>query len=389
MSSRKTVLTITTILALALAACSDDDKPGPDATTGKDVGADASADKGPAPDQEGVDQMTVDLKVVDQNASFDKATPDMPLLAKDLKPFVLDSGYTVLYRFDDPVAAGAAAFNFSGTKLYLFEFGGSPAAGKVSEAAIDVKTGKPGALSTVISFSPGLTGTLFASSYVALSPKLLVAAGYTESTSYDGEIFWGDKGIKTPKKIDKAKGNYDAIFLDDKTLLINGTGAGTAQSGQGVYLYEEGKTPRLLIKDMGTFSGYMVLGEKTVYAGGYFTSANKVYGFSLAEIKDAVAKSATLSSTTDGDLIYTGNASDAATLGDDLVLVKLDSSWKFQAVAVVPVTVAGDKLMAGTAKEIITGGGTAGVSKLAGAGKHLGLYIADGSKKELAIIERK
>ena len=363
MSSRKMLLAITTALIMTLVACSDDDdKPGPDATTGKDGGADA----------------TPDMMV-----------PDMPPLpAKDLKPFVLDSGYKVLYRFNDPLATGAAAFNFSGTKLYLFEFGGSPSAGKVSVADVDPKTGKPGALSTVISFSPSVTGTLFAGGYLALSPKAFVAAGYTESKTFDGQIFWGDKGIKTPKKIDKAKGNYDAVFLDDKTLLINGTGVGTAQSGQGVYLYQEAKTPRRLIKDMGIASGIMVLGATTVYAGGYFSTGNKVYGFSLAEIKDAIAKSKTLSST-DGDLVSTDSASDAAVLGDDLVLAKLDTSWKFSSVTVIPVTVAGDKLTAGTAKDIITGGGIAGVTKLAGKGKHLGLYIADGSKKELAIIEKK
>ena len=393
MSLRNTLLTITAALTLALAACSDDtDNKDPDATAGEDSGADISADKGAAPDQKIDDQHVIpdNQQVFPDKAVPDQATPDMPALpAKDLKPFVLDSGYKVLYRFNDPAPQGTAAFNFSGAKIYLYEFGGSPSAGKVSEADLDAKTGKPGALSTVFSFSPTVSGTLFAGGYVALSPKKFVAAGYTASTTYEGEIYWGDKGIKTPKKVDKAKGNYDVAFLDDKTMLINGTGVGTAQSGQGVYLYEEGKTPRRLIKDMGIASGCMVLGGKTVFAGGYFSSGNKIYGFSLAEIKAAITKSKTLSPT-DGDLISTDSSSDAASLGDDLVLVKLDKSWKFSSLTVIPVTVTGDKLSAGTAKDIVTGGGgTAGITKLAGAGKQLGLYMADGSKKELAIIEKK
>ncbi len=389
MSLRKALLTIlTATLFLILAACSDDDdKNGPDATTGTDGGADLALDKGPGGDQKIADQkVTTDVKITPDQ----KVTPDMPVLpAKDLKPFTLAAGYKVLYRFDDPVAKGAAAFNFVGAKLYLFEFGGSPAAGKVSDADLDPKTGKPGALSTVLSFAPSISGTLFAGSYVALSPKKFVAAGYTASKTYEGEIFWGDKGIKTPKKVDKAKGNFDVVFLDDKTMLINGTGVGTAQSGQGVYLYEEGKTPRLLIKDMGIASGYMVLGAKTVYAGGYFTGGNKVFGFSLAEIKSAITGNKTLSSTTDGDLVSTDSASDASALGDDLVLATLDKSWKFKSVTVIPVTVAGDKLTAGTAKDIVTGGGTASVTKLAGGGKHLGLYLTNASKKEIAILEKK
>ena len=387
MHHHRTALLITTAsLVLVLAACSDDDKPGHDTgTTTTDGGAEAGGDAG-APDKE-----VADLKATpDKQPTADKApTPDMPQLpVKDLKPFTLAAGYKVLYRFDDPTAKGAAAFNFSGAKVYTFEFGGSPSAGKVSVADLDPKTGKPGAPTTVISFSPTATNAMFAGGYLALSPKNHAAVGYTESKTYAGEIYWGDKGIKTPKKLSKAPSNFDVIFLDDKTLLVNGKGVGAASSGQGVYLYKEGKPARRLIKDLGTASGFMARGAKTVFAGGYFASGNKVYGFSLAEIKAAISGNKTLGSS-DGDLIATGSIGDAAALGDDLVLAELDASWKFKSVSVVPVTVTGDKLAAGAAKAIITGGGKAGIGKLAGGGKRLGVTITSGSKKELAIIEKK
>ena len=79
------------------------------------------------------------------------------------------------------------------------------------------------------------------------------------------------------------------VFLDNQTLLVNGAGAGAAQDGQGVYVCQEGKTPRLLIKDIGVMSGFMALGKKVLFAGGYFTGGSKIYGFSLAEVQAAIA----------------------------------------------------------------------------------------------------
>ena len=401
MPHQKALLAIFATLLLALAACGGvTENNGQDAAaTRPDAGADIAIDargkddKQPPPDMPPADQLVIDAKGKDDK----QPPPDMPLAdqtivppAKDLKPFALDAKFKVVERFDDPLTAGATAFNFSGTTVYLYQFGGTPAAGKISQADIDAKTGKLGTLSTVLSFSPSLTGTMFASGYLALSPKKFVAAGYTVSTTYDGEIFWGDKGIKTPKKV-AARGNYDVIFLDDKTMLINGTGAaGASPDGQAVYLDQEGQTGRKLIKEMGAYSGLMALGTKTVYAGGYFnTGGNKIYGFSLNEINKAITNKQTLSST-DGDLILAGSASDAAALGDDLAIIVPDSSFKFKSVGVIPVTVTGDKLAAGTAVNIITGGGgTASVTKLASDGKRLGLYLKNGTKNELAIIEKK
>lgn len=396
---RNTSLTLIAALLLAATACSDDtEAQDGGATPGKDSGTDA-----PLADKGGADGKTQDGKAPDQKVTPDqqvtpdqKVTPDQhltpdaaPPAKVDLKPFTLDSGFKALYRFADPAAKGATAMALSVDTLYLYQWGGATADSTVSMAAIDPKTGKPGTLAPVFSFKPTLTGTLFAGGFLALSPKGFAAAGYTKSGTFEGEIYWGDKGIKTAKQVAKAKGNYDAIFLDDKTMLINGAGVGTAQDGQGVYYYEEGKTPRRLIKDLGSASGQMALGNGVVFAGGFFTTQTKIYGFSLAEIKAAVSGSKTLSAATDGDQVFAGNLSAAGALGNDLVLIQLDASWKFKAVSQLPVTLAGDKVTVGTAKDIVSGGGTASIGKLAYSGKRLGLYITDGTKKEIAVIEKK
>ena len=381
MSTRMYSLFITLALVLGLASCSDDTKQLPDGSTTpdmaqKDSGSDATPDKGP---------------LVDQAPSVDNALPDAAASlcnsSLDLKPLTLDTAYCVVYRA--ALAAAINAFNFKGDTVWTFTGSGTSFVGKVEEAAIDAKTGKLGAASSVFSFTPTITGTIYAGGYLAASPKGFLAAGVTEGKTFTGEIFWGDKGIKTPKKVDKANGNFSVVFLDDSTLLINGTGVGSAQSGQGVYWYKEGQTPRLLIKDMGVASGDMALGAKTVYAGGYFTGGSKLYGFSLAEIKAAISGSKTLSASTDGDLIHSGSISGAAALGDDVALLTLDSAWKFKAVTHTIVIVTGDKLTSGAPTDLVQAGGTTAVSGLAASGNRLGLYLTDSTKQELAFIIEK
>ena len=398
--SRFTSLFLVSLL-ISLPGCSDDTEPNLDhGAAQKDGGGDGPILKedGLSPDQKlTVDQVVVDQKVVaDQKVTPDqKVTVDMPILpAKDLKPFTLASTFSVIQRFNDPITAGASAFNFAGNELYLFEGGGTTFTTKVSMATISATSGVPGVLSTVFSAVPTLPvgESAFAGGYLALSPKKFAAVGYSTSKTFTGEVIWGDKGITTPKVVAKAAGNYDVLFLDDKTMLVNGTGLGATQSGQGVYLYEEGKTPRLLIKDLGTASGHLALGATTLYAGGYFSATYKslLYGFSLAEVKAAISGTKTLSASTDGDLIYDGSTADAAAVQDDLVIITLDSSWMYKEVSRIPITVAGDKLTKATAVSLVSGGSGSTISMLAGnGGKQLGLYIKGASSKEIAIISKK
>jgi hypothetical protein len=366
-------------LALAIVGCSDDTVPTRDGTLPDGARADAVIQDAAAPDLAPPDQAPPD------QAPPDGGSGPACNSSLDLKPLALDSAWCVVYRFEH--SDSLSAFNFSGSSLYSYLGGGSSFKGDVEVATIDHSSGKPGGLVPVFSFGP-LSGTLYASGYLALSPKGYAAVGYTKSGTFEGEIYWGDRGIKTPKRVAGAKGNYDVIFIDDKTLLINGTGVGTAQSGQGVYLYQEGKAARLLIKDMGSYSGFLALGQAVVFAGGYFSSGNKIYGFSLSEIKAAIGGSKTLSATTDGDLMAAAGASDATALGDDLVLATTDSSYKFEALSRIPVTVSGDKLSAGTAGDLVTAGSGSSVSQLAASGALLGLYLT-GTKNEMAFIKKK
>jgi len=405
--SRIIPLTLAAFL-LALPGCSDDTEPTPDkGTVQKDGGADGpitnkdGGGDGQVTNKDGLagdKKITGDKKVTgDQTATDQKVAADALVPpAKDLKPFTLQSSFKVNYRFNDPMAGGskkgAYTFNIAGSDVYLLDAGGSPFKIAIQVGTLDVKTGKPGTLSPVFSATPTLpTGESgYAGGYLALSPKKFAAVGYTSSKTFTGEVIWGNKGIKTPKKVAKAKGNYDVIFLDDKTMLVNGTGLGAAQSGQGVYLYEEGKTPRLLIKDMGTASGVMALGKTTVFAGGFFgkTFKNNLYGFSLAEVKTAISGGKTLSASTDGDLIYTGPVLDAATVEDDLAIITVDSSWKFKAVDLIDNTVAGNTVTKNRTITLVSGGSGSEVSKLAGNGtKKLGLYIKGKTSSEIAIIE--
>jgi len=328
----------------------------------------------------GSETVAPEASAPDRGPAADASSPCNPALS--LQPLTLDPTYCVTHRFEVP--AKTDAFTVRGDGVYLFSMTGK--LGQVQQATIDPQSGVPGSYGTLFSFTSTRTGTLFPGEYVALSPGAFVAVGYTEKDTLDGEILWGDKGIKTPKAVDKATGNLDVVFLDDTTMLVNGTGVGAAQDGQGVYLVQEGKSPRQLIKDMGIFSGFMALGPQVLFAGGYFASGNRVYGFTLAEVQAAITAGGTLSSA-DGDLVAEGNTSDITALDGDLVLTTLDPSYQFKTVQRLPVTVSGSTVTVGQGVDLVTGSGAA-VTRLAATGKRLALLV-QGSKPELVLLEQK
>ncbi len=415
--SRSLLLTPLFLALLLWGACSDDTAPGADQGL-PDGAADARPDQQALADL-GADQGSgaADSARPDTLASADSARPDSarpdtlasadqgadmsvnPRCRKalNLNPFTLAKEYCAVYRFTQ--SGSPAAFNFHNNDVYVLSLSsvGSNHAGEVNTFTIDTETGLPGAASSVFSFSFVSAATIYAGSYLALSPKPYAAVGYTESGTFDGAIYWGDKGITTPKKVDKATGNFDAVYLDDQTLLVNGTGLGATQSGQGVYGYQEGKTPVLLIKDLGIASGFMGLGMSTLYVGGYFASGgSKIYGLTLGEVKAAITGGKTLSATTNGDLIYAGSTLDAAALGDDLVVATLDTSWAFKSVDRVTVTIGGPGVGGSTVtplwtKTVLSKGSGASaldtVGALAAGTSTLGLLLSDGSTTELAFVE--
>jgi hypothetical protein len=281
-----------------------------------------------------------------------------------------------------------AGFAFREGALWTFSMEASaPFAGEVLSWTVDPDTGELGDSTSIFSFTPNSSAdTLFAGGYLALSPAGFAAVGYTEDQTFDGEIFWGDEGIKTPKVVSKASGNFDVIFIDDQTLLVNGSGVDDAQQGQGIYLVQQGKPSRLLIEQMGDFSGFLARGDTVLFAGGYFADGNKMYGFTLAEIQAAISDSSTLSAGNDGDLIHEGGLQSATALGDDLVLATVDDAFAFSGVQRIPVSVDGNNLQAGEPVDVVTPGGDVSQLKLCGCGDQLALLLA-GEKTEIAVVQ--
>jgi hypothetical protein len=297
----------------------------------------------------------------------------------------------VVHRLEASGPADAMAYSGAKAWIYSLVSGSSGYTGGVLEYDVDGQAQKLVSSPPVFLAFAAPGSKLYAGEYLARSPGGQLAAGYTADTTFDGQVLYGDKGIKTPKAVDKATGNYDVVFLGETDLLINGTGAGAAQEGQGVYLAQEGKAPWLLIKDLGSFSGHLALGPGVLYAGGYFNDGNKLYAFSLTELQSAISGGTALSATTDGDLIHTGGVLDAVALDDDsLVVSRADASFAFEAVTQIPVTVSGDTVQAGQAKDLVTAGGAVQPKRLAAAGAQVALLLDDGAGKlELAVIEAK
>jgi len=303
----------------------------------------------------------------------------------DLAPFSLEADYCVLYRVQ--LSAAASAVAVSTNTVWSFASGGLPAKVVLEGRAVESGGTALGAALPFFDFALPTT-KIYLGTYLARSPSgAKLAAGYTEDTTYDGALFIGAKG-GTPEKVDQAQGNYDALFLDEDTLLVNGSGLGTAQEGQGVYLFRKGSAPRRLLKDLGAMSGQLALGKTLLFAGGYFADGNKIYGFSLAEIKAAIASGATLSATADGDLVYAGGSLDAVALGDDLVVAKMNpTSFAVERVQRIAASVTGDKVSAGATSTIATPGGSLTLEGLASDGEILALLLSGG--KELAAVRRR
>jgi hypothetical protein len=388
--SRITTTFCTTLLALSLSACSDDggektryDFGWPDAGPQQEGGLTEAGGDGPAPDS----KLTPDQTI----------TPDAPVSpcnpALNLKPLTLDPAYCVVYRFT--LAAAPDAINVDGDKLltYTLDKSATPFVGAIQLRMINAATGQPGAASAYLGFTAATTdpaSKVFASTFLPLSASGFAAVSYTDS-SYKGELVWGDKGIKTPKVVAKA-GAYDAVFLDNKTILLNASGMGTL-AGQGVYVVQDGVAPWLLIKDLGVASGHMALGQSVLFAGGAFgtTFENKIYGFSLTEIKAAVTAKTTLSASTNGDLVYKASyIPDAAALGDSLLAGDKDATYAFKTVERIPVSVVGNKVTPAAATTVITPGGGGNVAQLAGSlGQRLGLLLSGTGKTEVVVVEEK
>ncbi|MCA9668522.1 MAG: hypothetical protein KC503_23180 [Myxococcales bacterium] len=361
--------------ALLLASCSDDAKP---SDAGKDVtvseaGTDGGSDAG------------LDVSLPD----YGPDAPTSRCSIETLAPLKLDEGaYCVAYRLELP--AVPTAFAVRGGSVYTFGETSTAKTFEVSEQTFDIKSGILASPIPFYTFAVTSSEALFGSMFLALSPGGKIASGYNTSspTNPTGKVYIASHG-GTPSET-QADGNFDAAFVDDTTLLVNGSAAGTL-SGQGVYVIVDGKAPALLIKDIGDFSGPVVVTKDIVYAGGYFSGANegRMYAFTLAEIKAAIAGGTQLVAS-DGDLAFSGNQLGAAGLDGDLAVARADSSFAFTAVSRYSATVNGDAVSIGSASDIITAGSAGMFGNIESDGASLVVQFTDAdSKPVLAIVDKK
>lgn len=199
---------------------------------------------------------------------------------------------------------------------------------------------------------------VFPGGYVAVSPGGAIAVGFSRP-DFSGAIA-GLEADGRPLRIE-APGNFDAAWLDDQTLLVNGAGLGSEHAGQGLYVWREGQA-QLLVGDLGSFSGYLAVGSSVVHAGGAFGSfpelTNRVFAFTIDELRAAIREGAVLSAAIDGDLVWEGDVSDMAAFDDDLLLI--DSRFDFDAgrvafaaVRSIPAAVSGGRVDIGAAQALI------------------------------------
>ena len=334
------LLVLLSSVALVGAACSGSDGPlAPDGAA-SDRGADSVAVDGGG----GADVVPTDGAT---GADGDEACLSVPALAAH----TLTAGYCAVAAFDAP-APGPFAIE-GDSALWFFE----------ADAAVDnhfavvrypreAGAAALGAGTSVFGFTVDTADNLFPGAYLALSAAGDAAVGYSLASDFSGAVMVGRAG-ETAETI-AAKGNYDVIFWDDDSLLINGLGAGTSEDGQGLYLYKGGQG-RKLVGALGAASGPLCKGQDVLFVGGFFETENRVFAFSAAEVVAAISNAKTLAADVDGDLVYQGPLTDAVAFGNDLIVI--DDDWQtFVGVKRVPVSVDGASVSKGDTVPVLAAG---------------------------------
>ncbi|MBW2735491.1 MAG: hypothetical protein JRH20_24160, partial [Deltaproteobacteria bacterium] len=185
-----------------------------------------------------------------------------------------------------------------------------------------------------------------------------------------------------------ASGNFDAAFLDQDLLLVNGLGLGTAE-GAGVYGLKADGSVVEVINELGSASGFLARGETILYAGYYDLDAgtNKLYAFTLTEVRAALDAGVALNASA-GDLAYEGDAVDVAASRNDLIVI--DASFtEFRAVRSVSATVSGESVTMQPPAALVTAEAMADASTptgLSADGALIALRLGSGDDTEIALI---
>ncbi|MCC6746871.1 MAG: hypothetical protein IT371_04385 [Deltaproteobacteria bacterium] len=366
------------LAASALVGCSSTSSTAPDAAVVHDTGA--VADAGAA-----ADRGAGDARSADTGSKPDGSADPCALSPLRLAAEYCTKSRTTVAQVEGVGLAGQVLYTFGPKSLGKDEF-------EVRAATLDGSL-KPGTPSVVFSFTPTGTAKRFASWFVPVSTSGVVAVGYTEEKTFAGALYLGKAG-QTPTVVDKANGNFDAVWLDADTLLVAGLGVAGVGTGNAVYAVpaQGGKTPQLLVKDLGSVSGYLASGKDVVVVSAFDLTSHKYAfrGFSTAELKAAAAAGKSLSFSADADSVYLGNASDVTMVGDRLLVVEVDQNFKFSGVKGVTVQVSGDKVSGGAGLiPVIDVGGGVEVTRIVGDGSRFAVLMGDVQKPELAIIEKK
>lgn len=193
---------------------------------------------------------------------------------------------------------------------------------RVRSAVLDVRNPNP-TLQNVASVmvTPPAGASLFASSHVAPNADgTRVTSGYTRSTDFGGDLFILDTAGGAAVTVN-APGNYDAAWLDG-TLLVNGTGLGALESGQGIYAVQaDGTGVRRVLANQGDASGAVAVLPDWVLAGAYggdfpvASGNNLVFAVPRARLVSALTGSA-LDAQLDQDIVKLQMPSDFEWLGE-------------------------------------------------------------------------
>lgn len=166
--------------------------------------------------------------------------------------------------------------------------------------------GEPPSPSTLNTVLVTHDGFLAPGQYVTTSPNgRSIAFGYTlVDADISGGIFRLLTMDGTAEGEIAADGNYDAAWLDESVLLINGLGLG-AHIGQALYaVVFDGAEPRTLRvgTGIGEFSGGVAVTADYVLAGGYFSDgSNRVFTVPRAAVEAVIAGSSDEILFTDAD----------------------------------------------------------------------------------------
>lgn len=299
----------------------------------------------------------------------------------DILPLSLNENYCVVAKFTAPIAN---AYAMDGQYLYTFENTTTVDQYVVNKRALDIATHMLAEQGEEVFSFTDMKGGAFAGQYLAVHDSLQFAVGLTYADQ-SGDIYIGDTQGQLTKV--SASGNFDAVFYDTDTLLVNGQGIENIEDGQGVYFYQKANAAKL-ITQLGSFSGYLGISDTILFAGGYATE-NEIRAFDLNTV-DASLNAATTIDATNASLIYAGNIMDSVVWKNALVLID-DDFTTFNAIHMIAVIKDGTGISKGSEFELISKGAeqTLRPSALFAYGDYLGVLLTNAGDSQLIFIKAK